>query len=79
MIYKRVYYVYMIVMWLETKVLFKFVVVGVFVFVSFVMFGFVQVNKNAMLCKSVNELFQKGRDEVTPDALKSLSEKVRDS
>lgn len=34
------------------------------------------VNKNAMLCKSVNELFQKGRDEVTPDALKSLSEKT---
>ncbi|GMN52670.1 hypothetical protein TIFTF001_021821 [Ficus carica] len=34
------------------------------------------VNKNAMLCKSINELFQKGRDEVTPDVLKSLSEKT---
>ncbi|EXB96344.1 hypothetical protein L484_023062 [Morus notabilis] len=34
------------------------------------------INKNAMLCKSIDELFQKGRDEVTPDALKTLAQKT---
>ncbi|XP_062108009.1 uncharacterized protein LOC133818912 [Humulus lupulus] len=34
------------------------------------------VNKNAMLCKSIDELFQKGRDEVTPDAFKQLAQKT---
>lgn len=43
------------------------------------MFGSVQINKNAMLCKSIDELFQKGRDEVNPDALNILAQKVRES
>ncbi|KAF4354732.1 hypothetical protein G4B88_031272 [Cannabis sativa] len=34
------------------------------------------VNKNAMLCKSIDELFQKGRDEVTPDAFMQLAQKT---
>ncbi|KAL5542989.1 hypothetical protein UlMin_010699 [Ulmus minor] len=34
------------------------------------------VNKNAMLLKSIDELFQKGRDEVNPDSLKDLSQKT---
>lgn len=34
------------------------------------------VNKNAMLCKTVDELFQKGRDEVKQSALKGLMQKT---
>ncbi|KAI4358062.1 hypothetical protein L6164_001968 [Bauhinia variegata] len=34
------------------------------------------VNKNAMLCKSLDDLFQKGRDEVEPDSLKQLESKT---
>ncbi|PON87754.1 ribosomal RNA small subunit methyltransferase J [Trema orientale] len=34
------------------------------------------VNKNATLLKSIDELFQKGRDEVTPDALKHFAQKT---
>ncbi|XP_040363971.1 uncharacterized protein LOC112168751 [Rosa chinensis] len=30
------------------------------------------VNKNAMLCKSIDEMFQNGSDQITPDALKQL-------
>ncbi|KAK9274460.1 hypothetical protein L1049_021707 [Liquidambar formosana] len=35
-----------------------------------------QVNKNAMLCMSIDELFQKGRDEVQHSALKGLMQKT---
>ena len=35
------------------------------------------MNKNATLCKSIDELFQKARDEVTAEELKSLAQKVR--
>ncbi|KAM1064725.1 hypothetical protein ACFX15_019813 [Malus domestica] len=34
------------------------------------------VNKNAMLCKSIDELFQRGADEVKPDALHQLVQKT---
>lgn len=34
------------------------------------------VNKNAMLCKSIDELFEKGRDEVAQSALKELMQKT---
>lgn len=34
------------------------------------------VNKNAVLCKSIDELFQKGRDYLQPDALKELEKKT---
>nr|DAD35905.1 TPA_asm: hypothetical protein HUJ06_006545 [Nelumbo nucifera] len=34
------------------------------------------VNKNAMLCKSIDELFQKGRDEVQHSSLKGLMQKT---
>lgn len=35
-----------------------------------------QVNKNATLCKSLDELFQKGANEVNQSALKELMQKV---
>lgn len=35
-----------------------------------------QVNRNAMLCISIDELFEKGRDEVEQSALKELMQKV---
>ncbi|XP_061990234.1 uncharacterized protein LOC133708741 [Rosa rugosa] len=34
------------------------------------------VNKNAMLCKSIDEMFQNGSDQITPDALKQLVQKT---
>ncbi|XP_018501983.2 uncharacterized protein LOC103943278 [Pyrus x bretschneideri] len=34
------------------------------------------VNKNAMLCKSIDELFQSGADQVKPDALHQLVQKT---
>ncbi|KAF3457927.1 hypothetical protein FNV43_RR02588 [Rhamnella rubrinervis] len=34
------------------------------------------VNKNAMLCKSIDDLFQKGRDAVKPDELNQLVKKT---
>ncbi|KAF7809556.1 uncharacterized protein G2W53_036299 [Senna tora] len=34
------------------------------------------VNKNATLCKSLDDLFQKGRDEVKPEALKELEKQA---
>lgn len=34
------------------------------------------VNKNAMLCKSIDEMFQNGSDPITPDALKQLVHKT---
>ncbi|TXG57436.1 hypothetical protein EZV62_018749 [Acer yangbiense] len=34
------------------------------------------VNKNAMLCKAIDELFQRGKDAVEPSALKELVEKT---
>ncbi|KAI5677695.1 hypothetical protein M9H77_08645 [Catharanthus roseus] len=34
------------------------------------------VNKNAMLCKSIDELFEKGRDEVEPSVVKGLMQKT---
>lgn len=43
-----------------------------------VFFLFVQVNKNAVLCKSVDELFLSGRNNLKlDDALKRLEKKVR--
>lgn len=36
-----------------------------------------QVGKNAMLCKSVFELLQRGRDEIKVDDLKAIENKVR--
>ncbi|OVA07419.1 hypothetical protein BVC80_8825g30 [Macleaya cordata] len=38
--------------------------------------GITFVNKNAMLCTSIDELFQKGRDEVHHSTLKELMEKT---
>lgn len=38
--------------------------------------GIFQVNKNAMLCISLDELFEKGRNEVDQLALKGLMQKV---
>ncbi|XP_061338249.1 uncharacterized protein LOC133285092 isoform X2 [Gastrolobium bilobum] len=35
------------------------------------------VGKNATLCKSLDDLFQKGRNEVTLDALKEIENKIR--
>ncbi|KAK0573681.1 hypothetical protein LWI29_011933 [Acer saccharum] len=35
-----------------------------------------EVNKNAMLCKAIDELFQRGKDAVEPSALKELVEKT---
>lgn len=41
-------------------------------------FLLVQVNKNVMLCKSIDEVFLEGRDnETLDDALKRLEKKVR--
>lgn len=37
----------------------------------------VQVNKNAVLCKSIDDLFLEGRDAVKPDELNQLVKKVR--
>lgn len=37
----------------------------------------VQVTKNAFLCISVDELLEKGRDEVKPEALAEIVQKVR--
>lgn len=37
---------------------------------------FFQVNKNAMLCKSIDELFEKGMNEVDQSDLKELMQKV---
>ncbi|KAL6187266.1 hypothetical protein ACLB2K_043380 [Fragaria x ananassa] len=34
------------------------------------------VNKNAMLCKSIDEMFQSGSHQITPDALKQLVQKT---
>ncbi|KAK4360262.1 hypothetical protein RND71_019214 [Anisodus tanguticus] len=34
-----------------------------------------RVNKNAVLCKSINELFEKGKDNVEPATLKELAQK----
>lgn len=38
---------------------------------------FVQVNKNAMLCKSIDELFENGSEAIQHSALKELMQKVR--
>ena len=35
-----------------------------------------QVGKNALLCKSVDDLLQRGRDEVKVDDLKGIENKV---
>lgn len=36
-----------------------------------------QVSKNAILCLSVDELLEKGRDEIKPEALAEIVQKVR--
>ena len=44
---------------------------------NWVFVSFLQVNKNAMLCKSIDEFFHKGRDNFKlDDALKELEKKV---
>lgn len=50
-----------------------------FVKLKFTLIGVnnVQVTKNAILCKSVDELLEKGRDEVKPEALAEIVQKVR--
>lgn len=36
-----------------------------------------QVNTNAFLCKTIDEMFEKGRDELDQSALNGLMQKVR--
>lgn len=56
-----------------------FCVSATFIEIKFTLIGvdIVQVTKNAILCKSVDELLQKGRDEVKPEALSEIVQKVR--